>query len=197
MLILAGYLLGQRLAARAEHQPGWKPVPPGAPATPVEQREEPPPSLGLLWARFFGLALVLGLCGYLVGETGVALAQQSGLSETAVGSLLTAVATSLPELVTAVAAVRQGALALAVGDILGGNAFDTLLVSFSDIAYRPGSLFAELSSEHVVVIGVAQALTGLVLLGQVRRERHGPGNIGFESVACLVVYAASALVILS
>jgi cation:H+ antiporter len=53
-----------------------------------------------------------------------------------VGGLFTAVSTSLPELVTSVAAVQQGALTLAVGGIIGGNSFDVMFVAFADIAYR-------------------------------------------------------------
>ena len=52
--------------------------------------------------------------------------------------LMTAVATSLPELVTTLAAVRRGAAQLAVGGIIGGNAFDVLFLSASDVAYRDG-----------------------------------------------------------
>lgn len=39
------------------------------------------------------------------------------------------------------AAVRRGALTLAVGDILGGNCFDVLFISGSDVAYREGSIY--------------------------------------------------------
>jgi cation:H+ antiporter len=45
-----------------------------------------------------------------------------------VGGLFIAVSTSLPELVIAVTAVRIKSLNLVVGDIIGGNAFDTLFV---------------------------------------------------------------------
>jgi cation:H+ antiporter len=53
--------------------------------------------------------------------------------------LITSTCTSIPELVTAVAAVRQGSLTLAVGGIVGGNAFDTL---FMDDVERAHAWFA-------------------------------------------------------
>ena len=59
--------------------------------------------------------------GWVVGRAGVSLAAETPLSGTVVGGLLTSVVTSLPELVTALAAVRIGALTLAVGDIIGGQ----------------------------------------------------------------------------
>jgi len=96
-----------------------------------------------LW-RIFGLmAAVTAVAGYAVGQTSVALVATTGLSETAVGTLFTAVANSLPELVTAIAAVRMGAVNLAVGDIIGGNAFEVLFLAAGDLFYTPGSLYHE------------------------------------------------------
>jgi cation:H+ antiporter len=43
------------------------------------------------------------------------------------------------ELVTTIAAVRRGALQLAVGGIIGGNTFDTLFLTAADVSYREGS----------------------------------------------------------
>ena len=91
-----------------------------------------------------------------------------------IGGLFTAVATSLPELVTSVAAVRQGALTLAVGGVIGGNAFDVLFVAFSDVAYRGGSIYHAITSQQIFVIALTLLLTGILLLGLLRRkkERH-------------------------
>jgi cation:H+ antiporter len=50
--------------------------------------------------------------------------------------VFTASANSLPELVTAVAAVRAGAVGLAVGDAIGGNSFEVLFLAAADLAYR-------------------------------------------------------------
>lgn len=55
-------------------------------------------------------------CRY--SEAGVSISVQTGMSESLVGSLLTALSNSLPELVTTVAPVRQGALTLPVGESL-------------------------------------------------------------------------------
>lgn len=64
--------------------------------------------------------------GAAVAHTSGNIADDTGINETLAGALLSGVVTSLPELVTTVAAVRQGALTLAVGDIVGGNFFDVL-----------------------------------------------------------------------
>ena len=192
LLLILAYLFGVRLIATARAAPMWHP------ARTLETREdEPAPgtendaSVPALLARFALLAAVLAVAGYAVAKSAVAITQHSNLSETIVGSLFTAVATSMPELVIAVSAVRRGALTLAVGDILGGNSFDVLFVALSDAAYRGGSIYHALSRDDRFVMAVTILLTGILLLGLLRREKHGMGNIGFESVLMLVTYVGA------
>lgn len=104
------------------------------------------------------------------------------------GGLFTAVATSLPELVTAIAAVKQGALTLAVGGIIGGNSFDVLFLAFADISYREGSIYHAITHRQLFIIAMTQAMTGILLLGLLRREKSGFANIGFESILVLMCY---------
>ncbi|HJL15600.1 MAG TPA: hypothetical protein RMH99_08095 [Sandaracinaceae bacterium LLY-WYZ-13_1] len=143
------------------------------------------------WLLFAGLAAIVGGAGWVVASTGGEIATRTGLSDSVVGSFLTAIATSLPELVTAVAAVRRGALTLAVGDVLGGNCFDVLFVSAADIAYREGSIYEAIGANEQYVIALTVLLTGILLLGLLRREKHGIANIGFESFLVIVLYVGS------
>jgi len=82
----------------------------------------------------------------------------------------------------------MGALNLAVGDIIGGNAFDTLFVSASDIAYTQGPIYAAISAPEEFWLANSMLMTSVLLMGLIYRERHGPGNIGMESVLLLVLY---------
>jgi cation:H+ antiporter len=150
-----------------------------------------------LWLRFALAAAVVAAAGWLLARSGVSIAAHTGLSETVVGALLTGLASSLPELVTAVTAVRIGALTLAVGDVLGGNAFDTVIVGMADVAYRDGSIFAQLSGAHLFLIALSILLTGILLLGMLQRERHGIANIGWESFLVLVLYMGGAVVLVA
>jgi cation:H+ antiporter len=131
---------------------------------------------------------MLGTAGYAVAESGIAIAEMTGLSETAVGGIFTAVSTSLPELVTSIAAVQQGALTLAIGDIIGGNSFDVLFLAFADIAYREGSIYHAIASQQAFLSVLAILMTGILLLGLLRREKYGLANIGLESVLILLLY---------
>jgi cation:H+ antiporter len=107
-----------------------------------------------------------------------------------------ALATSLPELVTAVAAVRRGALNLAVGDVIGGNAFEVLFLGAADVVWRPGSIYHEFTAENRFTAVLAILMTGVLLLGMLRRERHGIAGIGFESALVLLLYLGGVALLL-
>jgi cation:H+ antiporter len=190
-LMLAGYVSGLIVSRQVRDDPMWTPHRTRETQVEEEETAEPDVSMRRLAFTFAGLALLTGLAGYALTQCAVGISQQTGLSQTATGGLLTAVVTSLPELVTSIAAVRRGALTLAVGGIIGGNAFDVLFLAFADVAYRQGSLYEALTSAHLFVIAVSILMTGVLVMGLLKRERHGPASIGFESMLILIFYAAA------
>lgn len=144
-----------------------------------------------LFLTFFALMLIMGAAGWVIAKTAGEITGRMTLSETLVGALATAVVTSLPELVTTVAAVRRGALQLAVGGIIGGNTFDTLFLTAADVSYREGSLYHAATVSDQFWTLTAILMTGILLGGLILRQRDGPGRIGAESVAILAVYAGA------
>jgi cation:H+ antiporter len=198
-VMFAGYLLGIRLAVRTGEKPMWGPK--RTRETRLDVPDEPQGgrrALRVLGLRFATLAAVLTAAGYVTAESGIAIADETGLTQTVVGAFFTAVTTSIPELVTTIAAVRRGALTLAVGGIIGGNMFDTLFIASSDIAYRDGSLYHAVSALPYFLTAVSILMTAILMLGMLRRERHGIAGIGFESALVLVLYlGATAVVILA
>lgn len=191
VLLPIAYVAGLRLVSSAHQRPMW------LPEQTEETRSETPrvrlrfAGLSRLWTEFVLLAGAVGVAGWALAGSGIALGRQTGISESAVGGVFTAVTTSLPELVTAVAAVRQRALTLAVGDIIGGNVFDTLFVAASDVFYRPGSILHAVSERQRFLVSVAILQAGVLLMGLLHREKRGFANIGFESVFVLVAYVAT------
>jgi len=146
-----------------------------------------------LW--FLLSASVVCAAGYLLTVHAPVLSDRAGMSRSAAGFLITATATSLPELVTTIAAVRRGALALAVGNIIGGNAFDTLFCSLSDAAYAGGSIYAAAGAGELMATALGLVMTSLLLLGLIGREKTGLAKVGTESALLLVVYVAGAVMI--
>ncbi|MBI1396881.1 MAG: sodium:calcium antiporter [Betaproteobacteria bacterium] len=191
------YVYGMRRVSQAQMEPMW------LPQHTAETREDRPSSERTyggalkLWFRFAILSVAVAIAGWVIAKTGIVIARSTGISETGVGAMFSAVSTSLPELVTCVAAVRQGALTLAVSDIIGGNVFDTLFVSLADVAYRDGSIFHAAGAGGRFATALPVVLTGVMLMGLVRREKRGIANIGFESFFVLLLYVCGAVVMLA
>lgn len=72
------------------------------------------------------MAIVLG--GELVVDSATEIALQFGLSQTFIGLTIVAMGTSLPELVTSVVAAKKGENDLAMGNVVGSNIFNILLI---------------------------------------------------------------------
>lgn len=187
--LLLVYLFGQRMIYQARQDPMWRPT--VTHQTRVDRPDQTAAGSGStkrLWAMFVLTAAVVMTAGVVATRTGESIAEHTGLSRSVVGALLTAVATSLPELVTSVAAVRRGALTLAVGGIVGGNAFDTLFAAVADVFYREGSIYHGATQRETMLIAMSCLMTAVLMLGLLRRERRGIGGIGFESFFVLLIY---------
>lgn len=191
-LLFLVYAFGVQIGKRSSEESMWQPAQTDATREDVpEEPELPPGALVRSGLVLLGLGVLVGVAGWVIAETGLALAAKTGIREGLVGALLTSVVTSTPELVTTVAAVRRGALTLAVGGILGGNAFDVLFVAFSDVAYRPGPIYGAIGPDMSFLVSVAIVMTGVVLIGLLRRERHGVANVGTETFALPIIYFAA------
>jgi len=189
ILLLFVYYLGNRAINKAKESPMWIPRYTSATVEDVpEDNDWEGVNLPLLWAKFIGLAVLVGGAGYAIAQTGVALVRLTDLSEGFVGSLFTSVITSLPELVVTIAAVRQNSLTLAVANIIGGNSFDVLFVSFSDFFYQEGSIFHAIGTEQIFVLILTLLLTAVLLGGLLIRQREGLVKIGWESALIILLF---------
>lgn len=117
-------------------------------------------------AGFAAASLVIVLAAPYLAEASGDIAELSGLGGTFVGTTLVAVSTSLPELVASLAALRMGAPDLALGNILGSNVFNMVLLLPLDLAY-PGQLFADISMTHALTALSVIVVTAVVVMGQI------------------------------
>jgi cation:H+ antiporter len=110
-------------------------------------------------------ALAVGLAAPFLADAAGDLAELTGLGGTFVGTTLVALSTSLPELAASLAALRIGAPDLALGNLLGSNVFNMVLLFPLDLAY-PGQLFADLSMTHALTALATIVITAIVVMGQ-------------------------------
>lgn len=192
VILVVAYIWGMKSAQQMRDNPLWKPV-----ETDDTRHDEPeneddarkPVTRPAL--IFAGLVAIMGVSGWIIAQVGGQFITRFGLASSLVGALITALVTSLPEFVTTLAAVRRGALQLAVGGIIGGNIFDTLFLTLSDIAYRDGSLYHAVGLSDVYWLATGLLMTAILLAGLILRQRRGPARIGIESVLMITVYACA------
>jgi cation:H+ antiporter len=119
--------------------------------------------------RFTVAAGFLIAAGIWLPFVGSALADAMGWKQAFVGTILIAATTSLPELVVTVAALRLGALNMAIANLLGSNLFVILILALDDLAYVKGPLLANVSPTHAVSAFSAIVMTGIVVIGLLYR----------------------------
>lgn len=188
VILLLAYVAGTKLISKAKEIPMWRPKDTKYTVEDMPEEKNQKLSLKKTIVIFVILSIIVGASGYAVAKTGIIISESTGLSATLVGSLFTAIATSLPELIVSIAAVRQGAVTLAVANVIGGNTFDMLFVAFSDFAYLKGSIYHALSTSQEFIISMTIIMTSVTLLGLLHRQQKGPAKIGWESLMVLIIF---------
>lgn len=94
------------------------------------------------------LFLVVGAAAIAVGadllvDNGTIIAEALGVPDSVIGLTMVALGTSLPELITAITSLRKGTGALSLGNIIGANLFNIVLVSGTAISISPFSIPSE------------------------------------------------------
>ena len=93
------------------------------------EEAEAPMSAAMIWVNILlGLACIV-IGGQLAVNGATGIARMFGLSETLIGLTIVAIGTSLPELVTSIVAARKGQNEIAMGNVIGSNLFNILLIS--------------------------------------------------------------------
>lgn len=198
VLVGAAYA-GCLVAAKAlDAGPKWKPVGIGedmaAPEEVDGDDEDAPGSPGKLGLLIAGAGAVILVAGFLLTRSGEAIAEQTGLGTSFFGAVFLAGATSLPELSSAVAAVKLGRPQLAIGDVLGGNLFNLSLLLLVDGLYREGPVMAEAGSFEIVAAVLGSVLAAVYVIGLVERRDRTILRMGWDSAAVLLIYAGGLFV---
>jgi cation:H+ antiporter len=181
LLLFLAYVAGTRAVYRHALREGATLPPPAAGSA------RQTPSLRRAVLGFAGAALVVLLAAPVFAWSAKGIAEITGLGNTFVGTWLVGLATSLPELVASIAAVRMGAFDLAVGNLFGSNAFNMAIFLPLDLA-QPGSLFATLDPNHALSGLFAVVLMGLGLAAIVYRAKGRFAMLEPDSLLILVAY---------
>ncbi|MTE21434.1 cation transporter [Streptomyces sp. TRM43335] len=150
-----------------------------------------------LWGEFLGIAGLVVVGGWAVARAAGGILDATGLSAGLVGAIFMGGVNALPETVAAVAAVRRGAVTLAVAAIVGGNCLDVLNLAVGDLAFRGGSLYHSADTDHLFLTSASLVMTTVLLGGLLVRQRRGWLGLGFDGALLLTIYLSTVAVLAS
>ena len=164
----------------------------------VEERVERYPHLSLRQAvtRYSLAALVVVAAALWLPYIGHDLASAMGWHETFVGTLFIAFATTLPEMVVTITALRLGALDMAISNLLGSNLFNVFIIAIDDVFFLKGPLLSHVSTLHVVSSLSAVMMSGVVIVGLLYRPQTRLfRTVGWASLSLLSLYLLNAFIL--
>jgi cation:H+ antiporter len=163
---------------------------PLAPVRPAVEAEIPAGTPGLRTGLIgFGLAAaaLVVITPYLVSSS-AEIAEITGLGATFVGTTLVALVTSLPEMVTTLAALRIGADDMAIGNLFGSNLFNMFALGLADFFYLDGRFLGVIDPAFMLVGMLGLLMTGMGLIGNLSRLERRVLFVEVDALLLIVVY---------
>ena len=164
---------------------------PDAAAGTIDGKES---EITMAWGRVI-IYIIVGLAGLIFGgnmclESATAIARAWGVSEAVIAITIVAAGTSLPELASSLSAVTSGKLSLALGNIIGSNVANILLILGTSGLIKPLTMggIAELDIWMVPGVAIVLLLSALAI-GQRRITR-------VEGIAYLAIYVGYVLLLM-
>ena len=162
----------------------------------VEEEEEEDGKPKALWQELLLLvagAAIIAVGADLLVDHGQIIARELGVPETVVALLFVALGTSLPELVTTITSLRKGRASLGVGNVIGANVFNLVLVSGVAVSLAPFEVPCEnfllntgLNMSLVLEIPVMLGVMSLMIFPALVTKKLGR----WQGIALLGIYAA-------
>lgn len=135
-----------------------------------EGRDKSGPRLGYRPLALLAAGIVLLYFGSeLTVDNAAELARAFGLSERVIGLTVIAVGTSLPELITSLVAIRRGEQGIGIGNIVGSNIYNILLIVGAAAAVSGIAVSESVHQDYAVMVAFALALLLVLRSGRVPR----------------------------
>ena len=111
------------------------------------------------------------------------------------GTLFLAASTSLPEVAVSYSAIRMGSFDLAVGNLIGSNLFNILILSIDDAFYTQGHLLKDASDSNIISVFSVLIMTGIVIASLTYRSPRKSFFLAWDTLLIMAVYIANLLML--
>ncbi len=155
-------------------------------AAPLQYEKIPTRTVYLRFTLAAAATIGAGIWLSFIGDE---IVETTGWSASFIGSLFLAISTSMPELVVTIAALRLGAIDMAVADILGANMLDIAHILTVDLFYIQGPILSSVSSTHLITAVVVIVMSSIVIAGlRFRQKRKTFFFISWYALALIGLY---------
>lgn len=140
-------------------------------------------------------ALIVIIAAIFLPKIGEGIAEITGLGQTFVGSIFIAIATSLPEVVVSLSAMKIGAVDLAIGNLFGSNIFNIFILAIDDIFFIQGPLLSYANQNHIISAQSAIVMMAIAVIGLTYRAVRKPLFLAWDSIGIILVYVMNLLLL--
>ena len=140
-------------------------------------------------------ALVVIISAIFLPKIGEAIAETTGLGQTFVGTIFIAVSTTLPEMAVSIAAMKIGAINLAVGNLFGSNIFNLLILGIDDLFFVKGPLLAGVNQNHAISALSAIAMTAVAIIGLTYRAEKKKLALAWDSAGIVLIFVINLMLL--
>lgn len=148
-----------------------------------------------VWEAIFGIIIgIIGLKlgGDLVVDHSVEIAKILGISEKLISLTIVAFSTSLPELITSISATRKGETDIAIGNVLGSQIFNILLIIGLSSVVAPIS-YSKAYDSNLILLVIGSAM--LALFPYIGKKNEMTRSNGVIFTFVYIAYLASLIVV--
>ncbi len=145
--------------------------------------------------RYAGFALIIIGAALFLPHFAEGIAVHTGLGKSFVGTLFLAISTSLPEIAVSIAALRIGAVDMAVGNLLGSNIFNILILFIDDLFYTKGHLLKDASESNLISVFAAILMSAVVIIGLTYRSIGKKHLLAWDTMVILLIYIANIILL--
>lgn len=138
---------------------------------------------------FFISAVAVVILGIWLSSIGDRISTTTGLSRSFVGNLFLATSTSLPEIAASLAAIRLGAIDMAIANVLGSNLFNIAILAIYDIADGRANFWASLTDANGFAAVITMMMTGVVIVSLMfRASPKTPYRFSWDGISLSIMY---------
>lgn len=160
-----------------------------------QTEHKPNYSLKEVLIRYCIFALIIISAALFLPYFAEHIANDSGLAKSFVGTLFLAISTSLPEIAVSYAAIRMGSTDMAVGNLLGSNLFNVVVLFLDDIFYTNGSLLKDASDLHLLSVFFVLMMTGVSVIGFIFPSKEKRLSLAWDTLTIFSLYIINMLVL--